>query len=153
MLTRSQINSLVHIIASRLGLDKGTLCAIIANVDPASEGHISRCTDFNAAAVLGTLRLESDARGAADRTTVARQQAMIARLMQILEWRWRDTALFCEKITGKDNTRKLTTAERSSVIRGMIGTIDHHLASGKIVMSHDERFEYNRHTKGLRDAG
>lgn len=79
-----------------------------------------------------------------------RQHKMIARLMQHLNWKWSNTAKFCERITHKNNTRLCTTQELNNLIRGLIGVIDHDLKTGKIIMTPAALQEYHFKTNSHR---
>lgn len=151
-MTRKEINSRAHALAhGKLHMDAATFKAIVANEDPASEGHISRCSDETAAVVLGRLEGELKARAFHGKETLDRQHSMIPHLMEHLKWDWKATADFCRRITGKGNTRGCSVAELSKVIRGMIAIVDKDLEAGKIVMTHTEKFNYDRFTKNYRN--
>jgi hypothetical protein len=146
---RKRINSKAHAIAhSRLGMDSEQFGILVSAADPASDGHISRCSDETALNIL--IEIQKMAR--AGKASQSSQQGQIARLMEILGWTWSNTAEYCFKITGKKNTKACNAPELSKIIRGMIATIDHHLASGRIVMNHTERFNYESHVRVHREA-
>ena len=149
-MNRKQLNhdvrALVHGV---LGLNEDEYRLIVYNVYPKSNGHITGCDDEHANLVLLQLRKMASS---VQRTTAGPdknvpQQKLIARLMDILGWKWSDTAAYCLKITGHRTTKLCNAGELSKVIRGMIGTIDHHLNNRKIVMTPAQRAEYDRHTK------
>jgi hypothetical protein len=64
--------------------------------------------------------------------------------MEYLSWNWASTAAFCKRITGKDDTRKCTTAELRKVIRGMIAIIEQNIQSGKLTLSTERQIHFKR---------
>lgn len=145
---RKKLNHDIRAIAHGvLGIDEDLYRQIVSSVDPKSGGHITRCGDEEANLVYMHLRkMKTNVIKSAPNS----QNKLIARLMDILGWRWSDTAGFCHRITGHRTTKLCNAAELSKVIRGMIGVIDYDLEKGKIQMTHTEKFEYERHTKSHR---
>jgi ribosomal protein L30/L7E len=148
-MNRKQLNHNVRALAhGTLGLNEEEYRTIVYNIYPKSDGHISRCDDEHANLVLLHLKQMNSSVVRPDSSpNNSNQQKLIARLMDILDWKWSDTAAFCLKITGHRTTRLCDAGELSKVIRGMIATIDHHLEHGKITMTRTERFEYERHVR------
>jgi len=149
-MTRGQINSRAHALAAKLGIDDAAFQEIVRAHDMNAEGHISKCTEFNALAVVGYLETQLKIAGTRKVDGTKKQQSMIPHLMEHLGWSWSGTASFCKRITGKSDTRECGTAELSKVIRGMIAIIDKKLEAGEITMNHTQKFEYDRHTKAYR---
>lgn len=74
----------------------------------------------------------------------------IARLMDYLGWSWKNTAGFCHRIVGEDDTRKCDAKQLRKVILGMTAMIEQKIASGELKLTHTELFEFRRHTRPLK---
>ena len=71
----------------------------------------------------------------------------IARLMDYLGWKWESTAKFCERITGKTDTRDCDAAELRKVCLGMVALIEQNLVSGKLVLPPARLAEFRFYNK------
>lgn len=146
-MTRNDLIKRIHVLKRELSLDDDTYRMVLSNIT----GKLS-CKDIMSIEELNlvcvSLSKMKDNRGS--RQPVKRnpdQHRFIARLMDHLKWSWPETAMFCEKVTGKRSTTSCSAAELSKVIRGMIATIDHHIKSGKITMTTEQLAEYRSHTQ------
>lgn len=149
-MTRRELNHSIRALANgRLGLDEEEYRSVVHSIT--GKRHITGCNDEEANLVLLAFRKMRDnvGTGTPVQKNVA-QQKFIARLMQCLGWDWKATAAFCLKVTGKRSTKACNAAELSKIIRGMIAVIDHHVASGKISMTHTQKFNYERHVQHQR---
>lgn len=153
---RRQLNQRVGALAfGRLKFDKEMYRTIVSSIDAKSEGHLTRCSDEHANLVkLALERLVERGRVGATSTvqTNPGQHRFIARLMDYLGWSWNDTARFCFRQTGKDNTRKCDARDLSKVVIGMIRIIDDKISKGKIRLLPTELEEYRKHTRLHRAA-
>ncbi|MFN0156914.1 MAG: phage protein GemA/Gp16 family protein [Bacteroidota bacterium] len=71
----------------------------------------------------------------------------LARLMQHLGWNWKQTAGFCQRVTGKTDTRLCSSTELSKVITGMVAMIEQKLASREIILTAGELATFRKHTR------
>lgn len=142
-----EIRALAH---GTLGLDEDTYRSVVESIT--GKRHVTQCDDEEANLIYIALKRMKDNQGAGPRIEKnGRQQKFIARLMDYLKWDWSATAAFCEKVTGKRSTKACNAAELSKVIRGMIAIIDHDLEQGKILLTHTQKFDYQRYTTLHRD--
>jgi hypothetical protein len=144
--SRTELNRKIGALAfGRLRLNEEDYREIVASIDPKSDGHVTQCDDDHANLVLIALRRLAVTHP--PKQTDTRQNKFIARLMQHLNWNWKNTADFCKHQTGKDSTRSCSSAELTKIVNGMIAIIDHDIAGGKLVLSPAALAEYRRHTQ------
>lgn len=143
---RKELNRKIGALAhGRLKLEGEMYRTIVASIDPKSEGHVTRCDDEHANLVLIALRRIAEKNPPEQKNV--KQHKFIARLMDHLNWKWKNTADFCKHQTGKNSTRACNALELSKIINGMIAIIDQDIASGKLQLSPKQLEDYQRHTK------
>ncbi len=154
---RRKFNQKIKALQYRLGIDDDIFRDIVLNVEPRSEGHLTHCDDESANLILISLRRVSDRQGTggsqtAPRPAPSRQNRQVARLMDYLNWTWKQTAHLCFRMTGKTRTDKCSPRELSLVIRAMVHIIDNDLKSGKITLPDAQLADYITHTNKFRKA-
>ncbi len=151
---RRKLNQKIKAFQYRLGIDDDTFRQIVLNTEPRSEGHLTHCDDESANLILISLRRAAErlpiSQSPSRRVPSSHQHRQIARLMDYLDWSWKQTAGLCQRMTGKPRTDKCTPHELSIITRGMVAIIDGDLKSGKLRLSDKDLQDYLEHTKKLR---
>ena len=147
---RRKLNQKIKAIQYRLDIDDDTFRQIVLNTEPLSEGRLTHCDDESANLILISLRRAADRSSRhAPRPMRSAQSRQIARLMDYLDWSWKQTAGLCQRMTGKARTDKCTPHELSIIIRGMVAIIDGDIKSGKFKLSDNDLQDYLEHTKKI----
>lgn len=146
-MTRKQLNYNIRRYAHYvLKLDEDQYREIVDTVT--NKRHITDCTQEEAELVFAALKNFSRAgRPPAHGGPNAPQHRFIARLMEYLDWSWKQTAAFCQRIVGRPDTRSCDAAELRKVIRGMIAMIEQNIASGRLKLTPYQLTEFRKHTQ------
>lgn len=154
-MTRAEINKEIGFLAhGKLRMAEDDYRTLVYSIDKSSGGFVRNIKDDETAnLVLVALRNMVDKKINPTEKQQARnanKEAMIAKLMDHLNWKWSNTSSFMMKIVKKNHTSKCSGEELHKVIRGMISIIDKNLRDGTLQWSEAKKKEYYYKTHSAR---